>query len=172
LPLASLLLGGAPQFVAAQAVPLAPGVRVRVTHADTSWPSPQVGSLESVSADSVVIRSATNSRVALSRASVRSFEQGREAGRYTGRGAALGLLGGVIAAGVVVAAAARECEDICGAVLLAPYAVVGSALVGVFVGTAIGGAVHRIEWRPAALPARLGLAPGRQGAVVRLLLGF
>jgi NhaP-type Na+/H+ or K+/H+ antiporter len=53
----------------------------------------------------------------------------------------------------------RECEDICGTLLIAPYAVGGGAVVGALVGRLIGRSILRIEWRRVAVPIRLGVRP-------------
>jgi hypothetical protein len=65
-------------------------------------------------------------------------------------------------------------DELCGSLEPALAAGAGGlgALLGLFVGAAVGGATHRIDWRPVALPARLGVEPDPHGGVVRMMLTF
>ena len=154
------------------------GGRVRITHDDTCCPSPQVGRLVSVSTDSVVVlarRKPADERVAVPRAAVRALEQGHEVGTYAWRGGGIGALTGfVIGAGAVIATTHCGDDEICGSFEPALVAGAGGlgALLGLFVGTAIGGATHRVVWEPVLIPARLGVGSQGRGSVVRIMLAF
>jgi hypothetical protein len=150
---------------------------VRVSHTDRCCRSPQIGWLESVSADSVVL--ATDSaghavRISLPRAAVQSFEVGEVSGTHTMKGALIGGLGaGVGGAAAILMMTDCQDDEICHGLRPAIALAVGgaSAFVGLVVGGLVGHSVPRVRWMPASLPSRLGLAPnGRDGLAVRLTL--
>jgi hypothetical protein len=172
-----LAANAVPRQLAAQwEPPLRPGSLVRVSHTDPCCRSPQVGALESVGLDSVVLRTrhgADESRIALARSAVKSLEHSWVTRSYSGRGTALGVLAGVATSVAALAIGAPDCVDCYGVLFIAPYVIGGGALVGGVIGWAIGRAVHHEEWRRVPLPRRVGLAPGYDGGLaVRLTLPF
>jgi hypothetical protein len=175
-----VLLEAIPSAVGAQAdLTLTPGARVRVSHADCCYASPQVGWLESVSADSVVLAAEMSAgravRLALPRGTVRSLEVGYRSGSHAWRGAGIGALVGA-ATGVTAVLIGVNCADddeycpgIKQGLVIAGAGVF--ALAGTMLGGVIGSSVRREKWLPVAVPAAVGLGPAyRSQLAVRLTL--
>lgn len=158
------------------APPIGPGARVRVSHTDRCCRSPQVGTLVSVSADSVVLRAGrepATAVVALPKRAVSSLALGYDAGHYTRRGAAIGAGTGVVVGITLGLTVNCEDDDICQS--FRPYfAAVGGAIFGaggLVLGALIGRSIVREQWVPIPLPDRVGLAPAPGGGLaVRLAL--
>lgn len=153
---------------------LAVGTRVRVAHASACCVSPQLGTLVSLNADSLVLRpDGSATPLALPRGAVRSVEYRRRTGSHIVGGAVVGLLVGGVAGAVIARAA--ECDPSCTdeAGLAAMGGGATGALGGAVVGAIFGAIMPRTVWRRAELPPQLGFVPGRRGRFEgRLALAF
>ena len=157
---------------AGQAAPVRPGDWVRVT----PWGADAPVTGRVLEADSAFV-SLRPTRDAAPRqfryADLRRLEQ--EAGRASraagalrgaGRGALVGLAGGVL---LTAATFLSGADEGCGDCFVAPTGVAAAAGVlltgaGVVVGGVVGAARPRQTWRPVHLPSRVGATRGRAGA--------
>ncbi len=154
---------------AQQPPPIEPGARVRLSHVDRCCRSPQVGTLVSITADSVVVRADSahsGMRVAVRRKTVRSLALGYHAGNHAWRGAGIGALtGAAVGAGVMLASSCEDDPEYCPGIraLLAAIAGTVGALGGAVLGGVIGSAYPKLRWVPMTLPAEVGMGPGFRG---------
>jgi hypothetical protein len=167
---------GAPGAAAAQALPPAapvrPGDWVRATPAGGG--GPVAGRVLYADSGLVAIRSAPGAAPLqfgygeLWRLERRADQESRgtSGARGAGRGALVGLAGGLL---VTAATLLSGADDRCGDCWVSPTGVAaagGVALtaVGALAGGLVGAARPRASWRPVRLPPRVGVAPGGRRA--------
>jgi hypothetical protein len=163
----------------AQGAPVvAPGSFVRVAHTALCCRSPLTGTLVSVDTDSLRIwpgRPGSAKTVAIvPRTAITSIEIGQHVGEHKAVGALDGSVIGALTGGLIgYATACAHCDGDWrpfGALVVGG----GGAIVGLFVGTAIGATRPHYEWTPARLAggehARFAVTVGRAGPA-RITLG-
>jgi hypothetical protein len=125
----------APQSIA----PISAGDRLRVTHNSQCCTSPVIGTEQSMSADSLVLKSADGMRFAIARSNITGIERWNTRGRtHMGVDAMLGFLAGALAGGLIgYESGCRHCDGDwrpLTAYLGAVYGGVAGLIVGLVVG--------------------------------------
>jgi hypothetical protein len=146
------------------------GARVRISHTDPCCRSPQVGTLVSVTADSLVVSTGTPQQprvITLPRGTVTSLETGYDAGHYGWTGAGIGALTGLLAGVGIALGTDCEGDEYCEGFRPLIGVVSGSvlALGGMVIGGLIGHSVRRVTWVGVPIPTEFGLAPTRDGGL-------
>ena len=147
--------------------PLSRGDHVRVRHSAPCCKSPQVGTLEAISRDSLTMYVAHNGTpVAIVRTAITSVERGHRDGSHAMEGAAIGLLAGAAAGVAATLLKPSHCSPgyDCYRGLNTAFAGAGGGLLGMLIGAVVG-AHHPYErWDPVTLPDRVGvrITPGIQ----------
>jgi hypothetical protein len=147
---------------------LSRGDHVRVWHSATCCKRPQVGTLDAVSHDSVILQvSRSGTLVGIARNAITSVERGHRDGSHAQGGAAIGLVAGVAVGFAAARLNPSHCSpgyDCIGRKFSRTIAPIGGGLLGLLVGAVVG-AKHPYErWDPVALPDRVGvrITPGVQ----------